>query len=83
MVDMVNRITPRHKAITLKAMGPLRTTTTATTALVHARPAKGNPESIIPQDYPRRREDAHHVSHPSISHVSRLRSAPLHPVPLV
>jgi len=74
MVDMVRRITPRHKTITLKATALLRTIVTVMTEVARARPAKGNLESTIPQDRPRRRGDAPHVNRPSISLVSHVSS---------
>ena len=73
-VDMANHTTPRHKAIILKVMVLLRTGVTATTAVVRARLAKGNPGSIAPQDHPRRKEDAPRVNHPSILLVSHPES---------
>ena len=81
-VDMASHITPRHKVITLKATVLLLTGMTATTAAVHARPAKGNPGNTTPQDYQRKKEDALHANQPSISPVSHSESQLRRPSPL-
>jgi len=74
MADIASHTTPRYKPIIPKAMVLLQTSATTTTVVDRARPTKGNPESITPQNHPRRIEGVLHANQPSISLVSHFGS---------